>query len=70
MFLTGPGVVREAMGEDVTAAELGGPRVHEKNGVCHFVADDELAAADLVRELLDYLSGRVAVVPADHDRPR
>jgi len=65
MFLTGPGVVREAMGEDVTAAELGGPRVHEKNGVCHFVADDEIAAAGLVRELLDYLSGRVAVVPAD-----
>jgi acetyl-CoA carboxylase carboxyltransferase component len=34
MFLTGPGVVREAMGEDVTADELGGTRVHERNGVC------------------------------------
>ena len=38
MFLTGPGVVREVMGEDVDAQELGGPKVHEKNGVCQFVA--------------------------------
>ena len=38
MFLTGPGVVREALGEDVTADQLGGTRVHERNGVCHFVA--------------------------------
>ena len=28
MFLTGPGVVREVMGEDVDFAGLGGPRVH------------------------------------------
>ena len=33
MFLTGPGVVKEVMGEDVDAVELGGPRVHSKNGV-------------------------------------
>ena len=39
MFLTGPGIVREVMGEDVDAQELGGPRVHSKNGVCQFVAD-------------------------------
>ena len=38
MFLTGPGVVREALGEDVTSEQLGGTRVHERNGVCHFVA--------------------------------
>ena len=41
MFLTGPGVVREVMGEDVDADELGGPKVHERNGVCHFVAADD-----------------------------
>ena len=41
MFLTGPGVVREVMGEDVGAAELGGTGVHERNGVCHCVAEDE-----------------------------
>jgi acetyl-CoA carboxylase carboxyltransferase component len=55
MFLTGPGVVREALGEEVSAVDLGGPRVHEQNGVCHLVARDELAAAAQVRELLSYL---------------
>ena len=44
MFLTGPGVVREVMGEDVDAAGLGGPRVHSENGVCQFVAEDDLDA--------------------------
>src|SRR6201996_4503714 len=55
MFLTGPGVVKEALGEDVSAAELRGPRVHEKNGVCHFVSDTDAEAALLVRDLLGYL---------------
>ena len=44
MFLTGPGVVREVMGEDVDAAALGGPRVHSANGVSQFVAEDDLAS--------------------------
>ncbi len=55
MFLTGPGVVREVTGEDVDAATLGGPRVHERNGVCHAVAATEVDAALLVRDLLDHL---------------
>jgi acetyl-CoA carboxylase carboxyltransferase component len=57
MFLTGPAVVREVMGEEVTAEELGGPRVHERNGVAHFVAEDDADAALLVRDLLDHLPG-------------
>ena len=55
MFLTGPGVVREALGEEIDAAGLGGPRVHDRNGVCHLVEPDERAAANRVRELLSYL---------------
>jgi acetyl-CoA carboxylase carboxyltransferase component len=55
MFLTGPGVVKEVTGENVDAQELGGPRVHSKNGVCQFVAEDEHAAAELVRDLLAHL---------------
>ena len=55
MFLTGPAVVREVMGEDVDAAELGGPKVHDRNGVAHFVAADDADAALLVRDLLDHL---------------
>jgi len=55
MFLTGPGVVREALGEEIGAAELGGPHIHDRNGVCHLVERDELSAALRVRELLGYL---------------
>src|ERR671930_1993207 len=38
MFLTGPGVVREVTGEQVEPDELGGPRIHSRNGVCQLVA--------------------------------
>ncbi len=55
MFLTGPAVVRDALGEEIDAASLGGPRVHDRNGVCHLVEHDELSAAARVRELLGYL---------------
>jgi acetyl-CoA carboxylase carboxyltransferase component len=55
MFLTGPGVVREALGEEIDAASLGGPRVHDRNGVCHLVERDDLSAATRARELLSYL---------------
>jgi acetyl-CoA carboxylase carboxyltransferase component len=55
MFLTGPAVVRDALGEQVSAEQLGGTRVHERNGVCHFVAESDLDAAYLSRELLGYL---------------
>jgi acetyl-CoA carboxylase carboxyltransferase component len=55
MFLTGPEVVREALGEEIDAAGLGGPHVHDRNGVCHLVERDEISAAARVRELLGYL---------------
>jgi acetyl-CoA carboxylase carboxyltransferase component len=43
------------MGEDVGAFELGGPKVHDRNGVAHFVARTDMDAALLVRDLLDHL---------------
>jgi acetyl-CoA carboxylase carboxyltransferase component len=55
MFLTGPAVVQEVMGEEVSAFSLGGHRVHERNGVAHFVAGDDNDAALLVRDLIDHL---------------
>jgi acetyl-CoA carboxylase carboxyltransferase component len=64
MFLTGPGVVREAIGENVTAASLGGTRVHERNGVCDLVAPTVADAALSARELIGYL-----VSPFDDARP-
>jgi acetyl-CoA carboxylase carboxyltransferase component len=53
--LTGPGVVKSVLGEDVTPDELGGPKVHSQSGVTDFVVDDEASALYLVRELLGYL---------------
>jgi acetyl-CoA carboxylase carboxyltransferase component len=55
MFLTGPSVVREVMGEDVAISSLGGHKVHERNGVCDLVAATDLDATVLVRNLLGYL---------------
>jgi acetyl-CoA carboxylase carboxyltransferase component len=63
MFLTGPGVVREALGEEIDAAGLGGPHVHDRNGVCHLVEADEAAAALRVRELLSYLPSSAGLTP-------
>ncbi|RLQ20396.1 acetyl-CoA carboxylase carboxyltransferase subunit [Seongchinamella sediminis] len=53
--LTGPGVVKSVLGEDVTPDELGGPGVHSQTGVSDFVVPDEVAALRKVRALLDYL---------------
>ncbi|MFL5828563.1 MAG: acyl-CoA carboxylase subunit beta [Solirubrobacteraceae bacterium] len=63
MFLTGPAVVREALGEDISAIDLGGPRVHERNGVCHLVEPDEAAAAARVRDVLSYLPSSAGESP-------
>ena len=53
--LTGPGVVKSVLGEDVTPDELGGPNVHSQSGVNDFVVRDEVSALRKVRELLNYL---------------
>jgi len=53
--LTGPGVVKSVLGEDITPDELGGPSVHSQTGVTDFVVEDEVAALRKVRELLRYL---------------
>ncbi len=52
--LTGPGVVKSVLGEDVTPDELGGPMVHSASGVTDFVVEDEVAALQKVIELLSY----------------
>ena len=53
--LTGPNVVREALGEDITADDLGGPKVHSKSGVVDLIAPDELGALRSALRLLRYL---------------
>ncbi len=68
--LTGPGVVKSVLGEDVTPDELGGPGVHSQSGVTDFVVDDEVAALRQVRALLNYLpsyNGELAPFQASSD---
>ncbi len=60
--LTGPGVVKSVLGEDVTPDELGGPRVHGASGVSDVCVQDELAALRTVRRLLSYLPSSNKVV--------
>jgi len=53
--LTGPGVVKSVLGEDVTADDLGGPRVHGQSGVVDLVTQDELGSLRRALRLLSYL---------------
>ncbi len=53
--LTGPGVVKSVLGEDVTPDELGGPRVHGASGVVDITVQDELASLKTARRLLAFL---------------
>ena len=53
--LTGPGVVKSVLGEDVTPDELGGPNVHGASGVSDFTVPDEVAALRTAVRLLSYL---------------
>lgn len=73
MFITGPRVVKAAIGEEVTEEELGGPRVHvSKSGVAHFIAKDDKEAIELVKRLLSYLPSNNMEMPprvATNDPP-
>lgn len=53
--LTGPGVVKSVLGEDVSADELGGPRVHGASGVADLTTDDEVMTLRTATRLLSYL---------------
>ncbi len=53
--LTGPGVVKSVLGEDVSADDLGGPGVHGMNGVCDLTTPDELGSLRTALRLLSYL---------------
>jgi len=60
--LTGPGVVKSVLGEDVTPDELGGPGVHGASGVTDLCVADELAALRTARQLLSYLPSSAKVM--------
>jgi acetyl-CoA carboxylase carboxyltransferase component len=53
--LTGPGVVKSVLGEDITPEDLGGPKVHGNSGVADLTVMDELAALRQAVRLLSYI---------------
>jgi methylmalonyl-CoA carboxyltransferase large subunit len=56
MFITGPQVMKQVTGEDITAEALGGADAHMvHSGVIHFIADDDDEAIYLCRRLLSFL---------------
>jgi len=56
MHITGPAVIKQVTGEEITSEELGGAMTHAtKSGVCHFACDSDAEAIELIRKLLGYL---------------
>ncbi len=56
MFITGPSVIKEATGEEITAEALGGPLSQMNySGVAHFVAENDLVALRICKRLLSFL---------------
>ncbi|MEI6387983.1 MAG: carboxyl transferase domain-containing protein [Spirochaetota bacterium] len=53
--LTGPGVVKSVIGEDVSPEELGGPGVHGLSGVADVTTDDEVSTLRAAIQLLNYI---------------
>jgi methylmalonyl-CoA carboxyltransferase large subunit len=56
MFITGPQVIKQVTGEQITGEALGGPDAHmTQSGVIHFIADNDQEALYLCRRLLSFL---------------
>lgn len=53
--LTGPGVVKSVLGEDISPEDLGGPKVHAASGVTDLVVADETAALRTAARLISYI---------------
>jgi methylmalonyl-CoA carboxyltransferase large subunit len=56
MFITGPQVIKQVTGEQISAEALGGADAHmTHSGVIHFMAEDDQEAIHLCRRLLSFL---------------
>ncbi len=64
MFITGPDVIKAVTSEEVTPEELGGAMSHNvKSGIAHFAEENDQAALDRVKELLEYLPSNCREMP-------
>ncbi|MCZ7627977.1 MAG: hypothetical protein M5U19_02270 [Microthrixaceae bacterium] len=67
MFITGPDVVKQVTGEDVSQQDLGGARVHTAtSGVAQFISADDRSCLDDVKYLMSFLpSNNLEVAPEE-----
>jgi methylmalonyl-CoA carboxyltransferase large subunit len=66
MFITGPNVIKQVTGEDVTAEALGGADAHMvRSGVIHFIAEDDKHALLICKKLLSFLPANNAEDPPE-----
>jgi methylmalonyl-CoA carboxyltransferase large subunit len=54
MFITGPLVIKQVTGEDVSSEELGGAQAQMSSGVVHLIAENDEDAVQLCRRLLSF----------------
>jgi acetyl-CoA carboxylase carboxyltransferase component len=64
MFITGPAVIKEVLGETVTMEELGGAKIHsEVSGVADLVAKNDEECLAMIRRLLGFLPSNFESTP-------
>ncbi len=56
LFITGPEVIKQVTGEEISQEALGGPDAHmRQSGVIHFIAEDDYDAVRICKKLLSFL---------------
>ena len=64
MFITGPAVIKEVLGETVTMEELGGAKIHsEVSGVTDLVAKNDQDCLLTIRKLIGFLPSNFESLP-------
>jgi acetyl-CoA carboxylase carboxyltransferase component len=70
MYITGPRVIREVTGEDISLEELGGATAHSQiSGCADFRVKTEDECFELIRKLLSYLPCNCLESPPVNDPP-
>jgi len=71
MFITGPAVIRQVTGEEITSEQLGGVRAQmDRSGVVHFVAENDVDAIKICKRLLAFLPSNNLEDPPRGDQDR
>lgn len=67
LFITGPQVIKEVTGEEISAEDLGGVYAQMTySGVVHFVANDDKDAIRICKKLLSFLPSNNAEDPPEY----